>query len=154
MLTTPVWIGIYSNIINGFTYAFGSIGLLIILSRHDIGHRFMLRLLASFSMLRMIVCFTVAWDAYHNQISRTTSIFRLVSSMVGMVFIAYVLVRINHLIQTLRESESLDRLRANDRADAAQARLQITYLSAKTLERSERLATSHPAVPAIRRNAY
>src|SRR5271170_501378 len=106
MLTLSAWIGIYSNIINGATYAMGAIGVMVILALHpNAGHRTLLKLLAGFSMLRMVVCFTVAWDAYHVQTSRTTSIFRFISSVVALVFISYVLMRIKDIVQTLTESE-------------------------------------------------
>lgn len=143
-MNTSIWIGIYSNIINGLTYAIGSIAVLVMLSRPDIGHRFMLRLLAAFSLLRMVVCFTVAWDAYYHQISRTTSIFRLVSSLVGVMLFVNALLRWKDLVRTITESEHLDRLRTDERADSEQARMNQKFLSAQTLKRSRDLIMPNP----------
>jgi hypothetical protein len=131
-------IKVLSHFLTAINFGVIALALMVLLKRSDIGHRTLIRLIIVFNIMVSGDSVFGAWNQFHRH-SNAFAMMRFGTAVFGTCCVIYFLVSNADVVRTLRISELWDRLRKDKVTDSEQARMQMTYASEQTLQRSQDL---------------
>jgi hypothetical protein len=132
------WVKVFTHFLTAINFGLVALALMVLLRRHDIGHRTLIRLGVVFNALICGDSVFGVWNQYHRH-SNPYAMMRFGTAIFGTMVVVYFFVTNQDIIRTLRISELWNRLRSDELSDSDQARLQLTYASQATLKRSQEM---------------